>query len=515
MRSPARRDIPQWWAWFVLGGVLLPLASLRFAVQPLAWVGYAPFLVVLFRTGGVRVHAALAAILLVSLHLAIGKIVTPPLTFWFVPVFAVPAALAVFAALTLSGWAARRRSLRWGVYLFPALTVGAEGIQYSFTGLSAWGALAFTQTHDIALIQLSSLTGITGVSFVVALGSSLVAGCARGGLRAFRPDVVGFGVIFIAAHLWGEMRIGTNNVPRMVRVAVVASPFASEEVRASIRDLSSLRAGEDALFERTRTAARLGARIAVWNEVATLVAPEDEQTFVARARALATDASLDLVMAYGVLESASPLRFQNKYRWVRADGSLADEYFKRFPVPGEGSIAGTALSRIVELDGVRFAGAICYDFDFPIVSRSIAVDGAHIVVLPSSDWRGIDPLHSEMARMMAVATGVSVVRSVRGATSFSSDPYGRVTGAMRFNESPAGVMVSDVPVGGRRTLYASIGDVFPTTALMAAAITLLLVAWGVIRSSAVAVGSTDAAAQQHRETQNSLIASDDATGTRP
>lgn len=83
------------------------------------------------------------------------------------------------------------------------------------------------------------------------------------------------------------------------------------------------------------------------------------------------------------------------------------------------------------------------------------------MVLPSSDWRGIDPIHSDMARIMGVAIGVSVLRPVRSATSFASDPYGRVRASRRFYEGGDGVMLASLPAVPVPTLYAKIGDVFP------------------------------------------------------
>jgi apolipoprotein N-acyltransferase len=182
------------------------------------------------------------------------------------------------------------------------------------------------------------------------------------------------------------------------------------------------------------------------------------------------------VMAYGVLASASPLRIENKYLWIRANGSLADEYWKRHPVPGEGSIPGKKAAQVIAFPEGNLSGAICYDYDFPQIALSNVRAGAGLAVIPAGDWRGIDPLHSDMARVMGVATGMSILRSVRSATSFASDPYGRVKAAMRFYEPGAGVMTADLPAVAVPTLYARTGDVLPWLAvaflLLAVALTL-------------------------------------------
>jgi apolipoprotein N-acyltransferase len=79
-------------------------------------------------------------------------------------------------------------------------------------------------------------------------------------------------------------------------------------------------------------------------------------------------------------------------------------------------------------------------------------------VVPASDWRGIDPYHTQMARIRAIEGGFSVVRPVRWATSGAFDAYGRQRAAMSHFEENERVMLATVPTTPAPTLYASIGD---------------------------------------------------------
>lgn len=84
--------------------------------------------------------------------------------------------------------------------------------------------------------------------------------------------------------------------------------------------------------------------------------------------------------------------------------------------------------------------------------------GIELVAVPSSDWRGIDPVHTQMARIRAIEGGFSVVRSTRWAASAAFDAYGRVRSWMPVTEANDRVMIASVPVGRIGTLYARIGD---------------------------------------------------------
>ena len=186
--------------------------------------------------------------------------------------------------------------------------------------------------------------------------------------------------------------------------------------------------------------------VVVWNEMATVVSAAGENTLVSRGQAFARERAVMLLMAYGVVESTHPFHDANKYRIYLPDGTMADEYVKRHPVPGDPDDVGQVHARVVSFSGVNFSGAICYDYGFPEIARDNAIDGAGLALVPSSDWRGIDPEHGRMALMNAVAVGLPMVRPVRGATSIVSDQYGRLLGTMRADGASDGVMVVRAPL---------------------------------------------------------------------
>jgi len=173
-----------------------------------------------------------------------------------------------------------------------------------------------------------------------------------------------------------------------------------------------------------------------------------------------------LCMAYAVLVSKNPFRYSNKYRIYLPDGTLADEYIKRHPVPGDPHDAGTAHARVVSFDGFKFSGGICYDYSFPSIARDNVNDGADIALVPSSDWTGIDFTHSHMARMHAVAAGLPMMRPVRASTSIATDQYGRILGSIPWKGPGDGVFV--VSMHGERvpTLYAKTGEIIPLLAFV-------------------------------------------------
>lgn len=467
----------QFWIQLTLGSILLFLSQMRFGIGELGWVAFAPFLVALYREGSWKRHLVVLLCLLVVLHLVVAKIITAGVPWYPIPMFGIPISLMYFVTISVSAAAYRRLGWRWGVYLFPALAVTFEWLQYSFTEGGSWGALAYTQVDNLRLIQFASIAGIAGISFLVAFGSSLAAAAYTVGFRKVRWDLSAFLAITVAILFWGECRLSKDVPGTPVRVAGISTPVSKKDFGEALNDISSLRKYDDILFTRTVKAAELGAKIVAWDEVSTMVTPAEEEAFTARGQTLTKERGMNIVMAYGVLLSTKPLQWQNKYRFILADGTIADEYLKRHPVPGDGDVKGTAHAKTISLLGGGVGGALCYDYDFPQIALDNVKEGAGMIVIPSSDWRGIDPIHAQMARMNAVAVGVSMLRPVREATSMASDQYGRIKASMRYGGNNENVMVTELKAQQVPTLYAKTGNVLPmlTSAFCAFAIILMAI----------------------------------------
>lgn len=79
-------------------------------------------------------------------------------------------------------------------------------------------------------------------------------------------------------------------------------------------------------------------------------------------------------------------------------------------------------------------------------------------VVPASDWRGIDPVHAQMAGLRAIESGVSVLRSTRFGLSLVVDPHGRVRAWRSSFEPGSGVMYAALSTARISTIYALCGD---------------------------------------------------------
>ena len=464
-----RPAVPSW-VLLVAGAVVIALAGMRWNIAALAWVAPVPFLLYLGRQEKHGRWLLLAA-LMVGLNLQIMKIVTAPLPLVVAFAYGVPIALGTWLTLLVYDLIRRRAGAVWALYAFPALVALGEVASYRLSEVGVWGALANTQVENLALLQLAALTGLSGISCIIAWAASLIATllAAREPRRLIGHAILFLGVLALVLG-YGSVRLFATQGRSVLVAAVVSDLIPTEEV---FSQHTGVRDNTEALFARSELAAGRGARLVVWNEGATLVEKTDEQAFIARGAEIARRRGIDLVLAYVVPLGLKPLSFENKYVWLDEGGMVLETYFKHHPVPGEGSVTGRDPLRALARPYATAAGAICYDYDFPAMALGHAAVGAGLVAVPSSDWRGIDPYHGQMARVRAIEGGFSLLRPARAATSGAFDAYGRTRASLPFFEENDRVMLARLPTEQVPTLYARIGD------LPALAYVLVLAAAGV------------------------------------
>lgn len=450
------------WLWLVLGMALVAAAHLRGGIGLLAWIAPVPFLRYLRLTRGLRSRLGLLSALAGAWSLAFLKIADPfPVA--AIPMWGIGLALFQFLPYLAHDALARRLSPGLATLVFPAGLAIAEWIQHALTPFGSWAATAYTQLDDLPLLQLLSVTGMAGVAFLVGWVAA-IAEALLADPRSLRRTTLAALAAIVAVHVGGDVRLAATSGSARPTTLVAAVHTDATTAGLPLPELAQTAAWDRALAARTERAAAAGAKLVVWPEVATLVRPEHEARWVRDLASLAERAHVDVVAGYLVPLSLEPLRYENKYVFARADGTIDHTYHKHHPVPGEPAEPGAGAPRPIATAYGIVSGAICYDYDFP--SSGLARAGVDIVALPSSDWRAIDPIHTHMAAMRAIESGHSIVRSTRFGLSAGIDPEGRLRGSLshfdRANDGdPAGgILLVSLPREGTDTIYAALGEWF-------------------------------------------------------
>ncbi len=441
--------------WYLLAGLFTMTAShLSFNMDLLGWIAMVPFLIYLTKTKGWKSRLLFALTLVLAWSLAVSKIITDPVPNFLIPLYAIPLSLFHLPGYLLY---AKFNKSPWAILIFPATMVVFEWIQYTFTPFGSWGVAAYTQANSLTLIQSLSLFGLAGVSFMIYWTNATIAKLVV--TRQWNKGFVIPLIIIAFMMVYGSARYQLSKSKGVETMALAAVGTDSEVGGLPLPSIESNEDAIHAIFDRTAVAANAGATMVVWNEAAFYLETEYEKQWLDSISILSKKYNVTIVAGYIVPISESPFQYENKFQFFNPDGSIEYEYFKHEPVAGEPCVKGISPARVSQVAGSVVGGAICYDYDYPYLAKGNQKAGADIVALPSSDWRGIDPLHSKMAAFRAIEQGHSILRSTRLGLSAAITPYGEMSSQMSSFDQNNKIMMAQLPAKSIRTLYSCVGDI--------------------------------------------------------
>ena len=347
--------------------------------------------------------------------------------------------------------------------VFPCAWVTME-FMLSFTFANSWFSLAYTQHGNLPLMQLVSVTGIWGVSFLIAWFAAVVNWAWA---RDFRLSETRIGVslyLVSAILVWLLGGAYMTLVPAgstTVRAAAVTRSFDMDVLAKGcqadvpcLRDLFSR--SLDEFLDDSKEAANTGARIIVWQENGIAVYADDEADFIERAREFSIRERVYLLMGIKMLSTDRSVD-ENKAVLVSPSGQMS-EYLKNHAVIGDSHILGDGRVLLEDSPYGRLAAMICYDADYPSFVRQAGRANVDLMLMPYHDWRAITPLHANMASFRAIENGFSMIRADYKGLSTAVDYHGNILSQMNDFTTDERVMIADLPSHGITTIYSQIGD---------------------------------------------------------
>ena len=360
----------------------------------------------------------------------------------------------------------------------------------SFGPSGTLNSIAYTQYGDLPFLQLVSVTGIWGITFLITWFAAVVNWAWE---QHFAwPQVRGGGLLYAAilavVLLGGGARLVLfSPQATLVRVAGFSASQAAVAVfnkQLPQETLSLLQSGkatqadralarsafttlDDDLFARSQQEARAGAKIVVWPEaspVSASILQEDEPALIQRAGTLAQQEGiyLDMGLAVFLPDADNGPFLKDEAVLLDPTGHVVWTYEISHLVPGGQGlyVQGDGKVPLIESPYGRLAGVICFDLDYPGMVRQAGQGGADLLFGPSDDWQAFDPLHAQHATFRAIENGFSLVREASRGLSITVDYEGRVLASSDYFTTDQQVMVAYVPMHGVRTIYATIGDLF-------------------------------------------------------
>ncbi len=338
-------------------------------------------------------------------------------------------------------------------------------------GGGSWGALAYTQYGNLPLMQLASITGIWGVSFLITWFASITNFALEQQFAwvKYKKIAILYGLIIFFVFLYGYGRPSIADKPTdTICIASVTNPrdFVTRFYKPDWTDRNSayqyMQEDLDYFFNETINSVKAGAEIVFWQEYAVSVMEENEQEFIQRAEKIAREEQIYLALAIGLFPLNYPKQpWQNKLIWINPNGKVIAEYLKLKPAPPlEPIIPGKGGISILDTAYGRIASVICADLDYPSLIHQAGTHNTDLLLIPAQDWAAVDPLHTYMAVFRAIENGTSMIKGTGGGLSIAVDPYGRTINTFDYFSSTQKQMISCLSIKGVVTMYSQISDAF-------------------------------------------------------
>lgn len=381
----------------------------------------------------------------------------------------------------------------------PVLWVVLEFIRsYAFTGFP-WSSIGYSQYRFLHIIQVSDITGVYGISFLVlAFNSALVDILLLKSRIRQRPlfplsyTVIGFIMLFIVITSslgYGFWRLGQDRPGHMVKAAVVQGNIEQDKKWETAFQKYVI----DTYTSLSLEAAGKSPDLIIWPETAVpfFFGNDKENTdyLVQFQKTLNTPLLFGSVLTKET--SRDQLFLTNSVLLLDKEGKKTYQYDKIHLVPfGEYVPLRSVLFFIdklvagigdylpgnqyikAETEFGSFASLVCYEIIFPgLVRKFYTKNGDFIVTVTNDAWFGktAGPYqHFSMAVFRAIENRKPVMRSANTGISGFIDSNGRILSRTELFQRQ--VLSEEIKTDNTLSLYSRYGDLFAYFCIVIAAV---------------------------------------------
>lgn len=383
------------------------------------------------------------------------------------------------------------------VFGLPFAWVCLEWVRaYVISGFP-WANLGYTQTPLNWLIQIADITGVYGLSWLVVLGNTVIAGFIRNFFR--RSGVAVLAVCIVSALLYGfwrtEMISTLQDKAPLLNVGIIQGNIAQNQKWDPAFESETI--GRYGLFSMNSVKKTPVPDILVWPESAMPFFYGLDENLSPEVDRIVRQAGKPLLfgsIGVGLMEGKPHLL--NRAYLLDEHAGLQGAYAKQHLVPfgeyipfsdllffvhhiaAEGGsmdfIPGRDPAPLV-FGNTPLGILICYEAIFPQIARETVRRGAQILMNITNDaWYGDTGgpyQHLEISRWRAIEFRVPLVRAANTGVSAAFDATGKECGRLALNTG--GFLTCSVHPMPYLSFYAKYGDLFAWLCVFAAFCALL------------------------------------------
>jgi len=381
----------------------------------------------------------------------------------------------------------RNRSCIEPVVIAPVVWTLLEFLRSYLLSGFPWELLGYSQYQNLFLIQISDITGVYGVSFLIVLANVslyLILKWARFRINQFPflYTIVTLGIL-LSVIFYGHFRIAkikkANKNSTHLQVSLIQGNIDQAQKWDPAYTNETL-----ALYQSlTVKAAPDHSDLIVWPETAVPCYFSPEHEYGSFLLSLAKKVNAPILfgsLAYEAKSQTEDYKYFNSAFLVSPEDKKVSRYDKVHLVPfgeyvplkhflpfveklveGVGDFSPGKNLTLFAIPRARCGVLICYEIIFPNLSRNYCKSGANFLVTITNDaWFGRSSApyqHFSMAVFRAVENRTAVVRAANSGISGIIEPTGYIQKQTPLFERT--FCKGKIPVNSSSTFYSRYGDV--------------------------------------------------------
>jgi len=477
-----------------LSGFLLILAFPKSNLEILAWIAFVPWLWAIKKKSPIQAAC---------LGLVAGLVFFTGLLYWIYVVLTeyghLPGPVSIFFLIVLTGylslyfsafafllrWAAEKIDLPETLFA-PPLWVSLEYLRGILFSGFPWGLLGYSQFLTLPMVQISDVTGIYGVSFIIVLVNVSLyrlaaASSEHRGIPVLK-ELLAAGIILAMTGIYGQWRL-----TELDRKAPDEKTFQVALIQGNIRQ--DVKWEPQFQEETVRIYTDLTRRVKpqhpdliIWPETATPFFFQSVLPFQDRILELSHEMGVPVLLGAPAFDRDGPrIHYFNSAFLISPEKKILGRYDKVHLVPfGEYAPLAGVLGFTRDIIGAigdftpgedvhnltlpwgKFGVLICYEAIFPDLTRRFVDRGAQFLVNITNDaWFGRTAApyqHLSMATLRAVENRVPIARAANTGISAVIDSRGRVVRSTDLFTRE--ILSGKIGINKSRTFYTEFGDIF-------------------------------------------------------
>jgi apolipoprotein N-acyltransferase len=343
-------------------------------------------------------------------------------------------------------------------FIFPVFFTAYEWLVGNFSPDGSAASLAYTQSGCLPIIQIASLTGHLGVTFMATFIPSClsVVWHHRRNKKRLLPIAASSLLLITAVLLYGVVRLNQDRPSNALTAGLVVLEEKShavdsvnfqvemEHVKAYARQIEIL--------------AHQGAKVIVLPERAININAHIEDSVLSILGQVAKQNDVGIVTGYTNFKNDTT---RNSALVIDDLGTVIRDYHKVHLVTKlEDRFTPGRQIGLFQFAQVQAGTAICKDLDFPRYIRNYGQAKTAILCVPAWDFVVDNWLHARMAMMRSVENGFSMIRTARLGRLTLSDSYGKIIAETSSSDGNPASLIGKIPLDHTNTFYTQFGEWF-------------------------------------------------------